>query len=522
MEGAKKTVKTAGFMIIATLLAKFMGMYRDVLFAALYGTSAEAVAYMTASRIPLLFFDIALGSAISSSFIPVFNEFLQKGKKEEAEEFSNSFLNIIFLITTVLCALGILLRSPIVNFLGSGLAEPVKMLSGGLVAVMFPSMVFTALAYSLTGVLQSFGSFNAPAAISLVSNGIMVSYLLIFGNRFGIFGVSVAMLVAWSFQLFVLIPSLLKNKYQYKLKINFKNPGLKKALFLALPILVSSWVQPINTMVNMFLASFIEEGQAVSALEYANKLYIIFVGVLTYAVSNLIFPSISRLAADGNQKEAFGGVVQSAISIVLFVLVPIMLVFLTEHTEIIRFVYERGEFGPQQTKMTALALFWYSFGMLGFGLQEMLNKAFYAEQNGKTPMLISVIGILLNVLLSFLLVRGIGLGISGLPMAASVSANFIAITLAVILNRKYPIFNRAFFKNLLKIFVSGAVMSAVILFVKQILAFGDGFIGRFLTLVVPAAIGGVIYLICVAILRTEEFKMLLELFRKGRDEADGE
>lgn len=522
MEGAKKTVKTAGFMIIATLLAKFMGMYRDILFAALYGTGAEAVAYMTASRIPLLFFDIALGSAISSSFIPVFNEFLQKGKKEEAMEFSNSFLNIICLITTALCALGILLRSPIVNLLGSGLAEPVKALSAGLVAVMFPSMVFTALAYSLTGVLQSFGSFNAPAAISLVSNGIMVGYLLVFGNRFGIHGVALAMLIAWSFQLFVLIPSLIKNNYQYKLKINFKNPGLKKALFLALPILVSSWVQPINTMVNMFLASFIEEGQAVSALDYANKLYIIFVGVLTYAVSNLIFPSISRLAADGNKKEEFVGLMQSAISIVLFVLLPIMLVFLTEHVEIIRFVYERGAFGPHQTQMTATALFWYSFGMLGYGLQEMLNKAFYAEQNGKTPMLVSVIGILLNVVLSFVLVRGLRTGIKGLPMAASIAANFIAVVLAVILNRKYPIFNRAFFGNLLKTFVSGALMCAVILFVKNVLVFGEDLIGRFLTLLVPSAAGGTIYLVCAALLRTEEFGMVLKLFKKGRENTDGE
>ena len=145
MNGAKKTIKTAGFMVFATLLAKFMGMYRDILFAALYGTGAEAVAYSTASRIPLLFFDIALGSAISSSFIPVFNEFLQRGKKEEAAEFSNSFLNIIFLITGFLCAVGILFRGPIVNLLGSGLQPQVKALAESLVVIMFPSMIFTAL-----------------------------------------------------------------------------------------------------------------------------------------------------------------------------------------------------------------------------------------------------------------------------------------------------------------------------------------------------------------------------------------
>lgn len=516
MNGVKKTIKTAGFMIAATLLAKVMGMYRDILFAALYGTGAEAVAYSTASRIPLLFFDIALGSAISSSFIPVFNEFLQKGKKEEATEFSNSFLNIIFLITGFLCALGIFFRGPIVNLLGSGLQPQVKALAESLVVIMFPSMVFTALAYSLTGVLQSYGSFNAPAAISLVSNGIMVGYLLIAKDRFGIHGVSIAMLIAWAFQLIVLLPSLAKKKYRYRPMINFHNPGLKKALFLALPILVSSWVQPINTMVNMYLASFLNGGQAVSALDYANKLYIIFVGVLTYAVSNLIFPSISRLAADADKKNEFTEIVKTAIGSVLFILLPIMIVFLTKRVEIVRLVYERGAFGPEQTKITSTALLWYSFGMLGYGMQEMLNKAFYAGQNGKTPMRVSMAGIALNVALSFLFVKAFDLGIAGLPMAASVAANFIAVVLAVLLNKNYKVFDKLFFLNFGKLIISGAAMVLVVFFTQGLISFSDSLIGRFMTLLVPLAAGFVVYLIAAFALKTDEVRQVQQLITKGR------
>lgn len=514
MNGKTKTIKTAGFMIAVTLLAKFMGMYRDILFASLYGTGAEAIAYATASRIPLLFFDIALGSAISSSFIPVFNEFLQKGKKEEATEFSNSFLNIIFLITTVLCTLGILLRGPIVNLLGSGLAEPVKLLAGNLVAIMFPSMIFTALAYSLTGVLQSYGSFNAPAAISFVSNGIMVGYLFFAKDRFGIVGVSWAMLVAWTFQLVVLIPSLVKKKYRYRPWINFKNPGLKKALFLALPILISSWVQPINTMVNMFLASFINDGQAVSALDYANKLYIIFVGVLTYAVSNLIFPSISRLAAEKEKKNEFVEIMKTAIGSVLFILIPIMIVFLMQRVEIIRFVYERGAFGAEQTSLTSTALLWYSFGMLGYGMQEILNKAFYAGQNGKTPMRVSVVGIGVNVALSFLFVRVFHLGIAGLPMAASIASNLIAIVLAIILNGRYKIFDKSFFLNFLKFVICGTSMAAVLFLVRGVCDFSDSFFGKMFTFGVPAFVGLLIYLVLAFVLHTDETKYAVQLLKK--------
>ena len=353
-------------------------------------------------------------------------------------------------------------------------------------------------------------------AISLVSNGIMEGYLFIVKDRFGIHGVSVAMLVAWAFQLIVLLPSLVKKQYRYRPLIHFKNPGLKKALFLALPILVSSWVQPINTMVNMFLASFLNDGQAVSALDYANKLYIIFVGVLTYAVSNLIFPSISRLAADGKQKDAFCGIVKTAVGSVLFTLLPIMVIFLTERVEIVRLVYERGAFGAEQTAITSTALLWYSFGMLGYGMQEMLNKAFYAGQNGKTPMRVSVTGIALNVALSFLFVRAFGLGIAGLSMAASVAANFIAVVLAVRLNQTYKIFDKAFFINFGKCLLSGVLMTAVIFLTRGLVSFSDSFSGRFFTLLVPSAAGFVVYLIAAFVLQTDEVKQLLQMVTKGR------
>ena len=519
MNGEKKTLKTAGFMIIATLLAKFMGMYRDILFAALYGTSGEAIAYQTASRIPLLFFDIALGTAISSSFIPVFNEYLGKGEKEKATEFSNSFLNIIFLITAVICAVGVIFRGPIVGLLGSGLAPEVKMLSSQLVAIMFPSMIFTALAYSLTGVLQSYGEFNAPAAISLVSNGLMVVYLLVAKDSLGIHGVSIAMLVAWAFQLIVLIPSLIKKKYSYRPKINFKNEGLIKALKLAIPILISSWVQPINTMVNMFLASFLNGGQAVSALEYANKLYIIFVGVITYAISNLIFPSISRLAAEKDKKQEFTEVLKTAIGSVLYILLPIMIVFVLKRTEVVRLVYERGAFGAEQTALTSTALLWYSAGMMGYGLQEMLNKAFYAEQNGKTPMQVSVIGIALNIALSFVFVRVLGAGIAGLPSAASIASVFMALVLAVLLSRRYRIFDKDFITNFVKIIASGALMVAVMLAMTGI-RFSGGFIGKFLALAVPSGVGCIVYVIVSFVLRTNETKAILNIFRKRSDNRE--
>lgn len=167
---------------------------------------------------------------------------------------------------------------------------------------------------------------------------------------------------------------------------------------------------------------------------------------------------------------------KTAIGSVLFILIPIMVVFLMQRVEIIRFVYERGAFGPEQTHLTSTALLWYSFGMLGYGMQEILNKAFYAGQNGKTPMRVSVVGIGVNVALSFLLVRAFHLGIAGLPMAASLASNLIAVVLAIILNRQYKIFDKPFFLNFSKFVICGTAMAAILFLVRKACVFSNSFL----------------------------------------------
>ncbi|MBR5236825.1 MAG: murein biosynthesis integral membrane protein MurJ [Clostridia bacterium] len=515
MSNVKKIIKTAGFMILATLLSKVAGMGREILFASLYGTGGQAAAFLTASRIPLLFFDITLGAAISSSFIPVFNEYLEKDEKEEAMAYANSFINAIFLVTGFLCILGIVFARPIAGWIGSGLASAEKELAAQLVIILFPTMILTGLAYALTGLLQSLGEFNVPAAISLVSNLLMMLYLLFAGDRFGIHGVAWAMLIAWGFQILVQLPALRKKKFRYRPILHLRSASMKKTIILALPILISSWVQPINSTVNIYLASFLNEGQAVAALDYANKLYIIFVGVLTYAVSNLIFPSISRLAA-GDHQEEFAALIGKAVKIVLAVILPVMTLFLLLRVPIVRLVYERGEFGAQSTALTASALLFYSMGMAGYAMTEILNKGFYALKDGKTPMFVAMGGILVNILLSFLFVRGLGSGLEGLALAASIAANGIGIVLLVLLNKRLHIVHMGDVINAAKLFASAAIMGAVVYMVSHYLIFDTSFVGKMLNFIVPSVVGIFLYMLLLFVFKTEESQDLIKLV--GRKE----
>lgn len=504
----KASAFTAGFMVAATLMAKLCGMLRDILMANLYGTSTDAsMAFSAASRIPLLFFDIALGSAVTSAFIPVFNEYIAKKEEDKAFDFANCFINLIILITVVLSLIGIVFSRQVAIVFAGGLQEDALALSSLLIKILFPTIIFTGIAYCFVGVLQSYGEFLIPAIISLVSNGILILYIMIFGDKFGIIGVAVAMLVAWASQCFVQLPSLIKMKYKYRPTLNFKNDGIKKVCLLALPIIFSTWMQPINTMINIRLASSLNGGEAMTALDYANKLYIILVGVFTFTATNLIFPSLSRASA-GDEGAKFNSIMVKSIRYVVFIIAPVMIGFLLLSKPIIRLFYERGQFDAQSTALTSTALFCYSFGMLGFGMQEMANKGFYALQDGKTPMKVAVLGIGVNIGLSVLLVLGFKVGLGGLAVSASVSANIIGFSLLYKLHKRTGgILTKDFFVFSFKIVLSVTIMGAIVFVTGRI----SQNYGKLLSVALPVIAGALSYFIACVLFKVDEIGELLKI-----------
>lgn len=500
---------TASFLVAATLLAKLCGMLRDIVIAGMYGTGTnEAIAFSTASRIPLLFFDIALGSAVTSAFIPIFNEYLENDGRERAVRFSNGFINLVLVITLAMTVVGTVFSDEFVRLIAGGYDGEKILLASSLVKIMFPTIIFTGLAYCFVGILQSFGEFYVPAIISLVSNGLLIIYLLVFRDKFGVHGVAAAMLVAWSAQFLVQIPALRKMKYSYKPVLNLHDDGIKKVCSLALPIIVSTWVQPINTMVNIRLASSMAGGSAVTALDYANKLYIILVGVFTFAITNLIFPSLSRAVAKGDDAQ-YSSTVRRAVRYVIFIITPVMAGFLLMSTPIIRLFYERGAFGADSTSLTATALFFYSLGMLGYGIQEICNKSFYALHDGKTPMRISMCGIALNVALSLAFVLIGGQGHWALAFSASIAANVIGFSMLFVLNKKKKILNRSVGVFSLKIAAATVVMTVCAYGAKC--ALGSLADSKIIGLAVPACVGAVSYVICCVLLRVNELTDIISL-----------
>ena len=516
-EKGNQAVKTVSFMMLITLFGKILGLVREQLLAANYGTEMEAAAFLLASRIPRTFFDVIFASAISASFIPIFVEYLQKYGKEEAYRLANRFITVISTVTIVMMLAGMALAEPLTQLIAPGYDGTTAQLCVSLLRMLFPTMLFTAVAFSFVGILQSLDEFNIPAALSVASNGVLILYYIFFNDKFGIYGLTIAFLIGWAMQAIMQIPSLHKKGYRYKPDFHFKDEGLKKIGKLMLPVMVSTWIQPINFMVNTRFASQLANGSVtngelgVSALEYANNLYTIIVGVFVLAIANMVFPKFSRMTED---KKEFGLAVRGTLKAMIFLLIPMTVGLMALAEPVVTLIYKRGEFDLLATELTSAALFFFALGMVGYGVQNILSRAFYANQDGKTPFYSGLVSIIINAVLCWLLLKPMGIG--GLALAAAVSSTAAAAVLMVPAVKQYPdILDKSLVGQVGKMVLAAAGMLALVLGCKHILYPLTGrLLGQIILLCVCGGVGVVSYMIFAKILRIEESDFVFDMVKK--------
>jgi len=454
-------LKTAGFMAIATLLAKMCGLLRETLIAAYFSTGSEGSAYLAATQLPMTLFDIVIGGVISASFIPIFNDILEKKDKKSAMEFANRFVMLILTITVLISVLGIIFSDTLIGLMAPGFDETTRNLSAQLSAIMFPMIIFTGLAFSFVGILQTFGEFNIPALMSLISNLAVIAYFPLLGKKFGVYGLSGAMLFSWSLQVFVQIPSLKKFGFSFKPTFKLWNDDIKRALLLAGPMLISTWVQPLYSIVNTRIASGIEG--AVPVLNYANRLYIVVTGVFSFVVTNLVFPKLSR-ANSAQKNEETNTLIVSSLKAVTMVILPIMAVFITLSKPIITVIYDHGKFDA--VAITSAVLACYSTGMIGMSVNEVLSKSFFSMQNSKTPMMNALISMVFNIIFAYVLSEFFG--VCGLALAAA-GGSWVNAGLNYVCMRKKrgKLFSKLDLIDIIKVIAASIAMAAVVWILYQ-------------------------------------------------------
>lgn len=508
----KNHMKTVGLIMVITLLGKVLGLVRDMFLGHNFATGMEGAAFQVASRIPRTFFDSIFASAISASFIPVFNSRLEQQGKEDAFRLSSSFFTWVGLLTCVMSLLGMALAEPLVGLLADGFDPETAKLCASLLRLLFPTVFFTGVAFSMVGVLQSLGQFNIPAAMSVVSNGIIIVYYLFFCRKFGIYGLCWAFLLGWAAQALIQVPWLHQNGFRYRPSL--RHPGLKPVFLLMLPVMVSTWIQPVNQLISTRFATHLFSGAGASAMDYANTLYTMIAGILVLSITNVMFPEMSRLNTEGKHKE-LGTLITDSLRGMLFLLLPMTAGLLILATPLVRLLYEWKSWTAFSTGITARALRLMSLGMVGYGVQNLLSRAFYAGQDGKTPMISGIVSILVNLGLCWGLSER--LDVAGLSFATAASSMVAAVILLVPTVRRYKDqWDRALWLGLFKMLAATGVMSLAVLgsYRALLAVLSDGLLGRVLLLGVPTVCGMLVYFLAALLLKLPELSGVLRRFKK--------
>ncbi|MGE4483473.1 MAG: murein biosynthesis integral membrane protein MurJ [Oscillospiraceae bacterium] len=515
-------VKTVSLMMIITIAGKLMGLWRDRLLSINYGTGIETNAFLMASRIPRVFFDAVFASAIAASFIPVFNEYMVKKGEREARDFAGNFITVMGFLSLILTALGMAFAPQLTAFFADGYDAPTAALCTSLTRLMFPTVLFTGIAYCFVGIIQSMDEFNLPAAISLVSNSIIIIYYYTLNEKFGIFGLAGAFLIAWLMQALVQMPYLKTHGYKYKPSLSFRSEGMKKVFTLMLPVMVSTWVLPINQTINGKFASRLFDGAGVSAIEFSNNLYLIIVGVFVLSVTNFIFPRLSRMSS-GSEGEAFRQTISDAMHSSLFIVIPLMAGLMALSRPIVELIYGGGEFGDFSVGITSRALLFVALGMVGYTVQAVLSRVFFAQQNGRIPLVAGIFSIAVNIVLCMLLIDRFD--VAGLSVASAISCTVNAVILAMPLKKRGMNFlTRDFLIDMAKIIFSTLVMTAAVLLIKPLTAgLMQGKPGQALTVVLSAMAGVSVYAAISVVLRIPEAKaaagLVGKFLKRGEDGA---
>ena len=513
-ERRNSAAKTVSFVMALTLAGKVLGLYRDRLLAIHYSTGPAANAFFTASRIPRVFFDAVFASAIAACFIPVFSEHLEKRGREEAFRFAGGFITVIALLTGALTLVGMAFPQPLVALFADYSDPPTTALAVSLTRVMFPTVIFSGVAFSLVGVLQAQDHFTAPALMSAVSNLVIIGYFFALDGEFGIYGLAGAYLVGWLLQGVIQGPPLVRLGFRYRPSWDVHSEGMKKVFALMGPVMVSTWVQPINQAVNSRFGSQLYEGAGVAALEYASNLYLVIAGTFILSVTNVIFPRLSRLTAGGREGE-FRTTIQQTLRISLFLVLPMSAGLMAVARPLISLIYGGGKFDDFSTGITASALSWMALGMAGYAVQNILSRAYFARQEGRVPLVAGGVSILVNIALCLALAERFS--VAGLALSSAVSAGVYALLLLLPLQRSEGrMLDRAALTNLLKMTAAAGAMGLCVWTALRAAAplLPAGKLGEIFCLGLCTGLGVTVYFLLTLVLQVEEAKLALSFIWK--------
>lgn len=506
----------AGTVMIAYVFSSVINLAKGVVILRAFGTGMENEAFWAANRVSEVLFNLVAGGALASAFIPTFSSFLARKQKENAWKLASAIINLVFIIISLLAVLAAIFAPQVVRYiLAPGFVDdPEKFqLTVQLLRIILPSTVIFSISGLIMGILNAHQSFLFPAlAPSMYSLG-MIFGVLFLSPSMGIFGLAWGVVLGASFHLIVQLPKLFKLGGNYWPVLGLNNSAVREVGTLMLPRLAGVAVVQLNFLVNTNLASRYSEG-SVTGLTYGFTLMLMPLMLIAQAIAIASLPTFSAQAALGKLDEMRNSL-STALRAVFMLSIPAAVGMIILRYPLIKVLYENGTtFTTESTELVAWALLWYTVGLVGHSAVEILSRAFYAMKDTKTPVVVGVIAMSINIMLSILLgslfLRIGWLAIGGLALANSIATGLESIVLLIILRKRMNgLEGRKIFILLVKVTVAVSLMGIAIGWLVNSVALSDG-----VTLVIGAILGGGLYAGLLLALRVEDFTVLVKYFMR--------
>lgn len=498
--------------MFAIVFGQLIGLTRGIIVANVFGASIELDSFYAANRVSETLFLLVAGGALGSAFIPTFTALLTKGDKDAAWRLASALANAVVLTLSLLAALIALFAPQVVHYaLAPGFsAKPeIFALTVSLLRIQLISAVLFGLGGLIVGILNAHQVFLIPALTPAVYQLGIILGAIFLAPSMGIYGLAWGVIVGAVFYLVIQIPSLLKQKGIYTPSLELHNPNTRQVILLMLPRLLGVAVVQLNFWVNTNLASRMEEEGSVASLTYGFMLMLMAQAAIAQSVAIAAMPTFSAQHALGKLDEMRASLA-AALRGIFLMAVPASIGLMILRKPLISFLYQRGEFDERDVQLVAWALLWYAAGLVGHSIMEVLTRAFYAQQDTKTPVLIGTVAMGLNVVFSVLFSRyfeSIGwYALGGLALANSLATALEATALFIFMRRRLNgIEGKSLLDGAWRVGLAGLGMAIGLLIWLQLSAG----MSRWLITLGGVALGAVIYLAGVVILKVPEIRTII-------------
>jgi putative peptidoglycan lipid II flippase len=518
--GRSGLISSTLFVMGATLLSRILGVVRDIVLSNQFGTSDQYGAYTAAFRIPDTLYLLIIGGALGSSLIPVFSRFLGQGDQANAWRLANTVVNYSMVVLTISTVLAWIFAPFIVStLLAPNFPEDTKNLTIELTRLLLIQPLFMGLGGIALALLNGSENFVWPALAPLVYNFSIIAGALFLAGPFGIHGVAFGVIFGALLYLIVQLPALFRLGFYWRPTLDRDTPGAGQVLKALGPRLLGQAAFQANFFIATNLGSRLDQGpERVSAFTYAYQLFMLPHGVFAISLATVAFPAMARFLGENNltgMKQAMMGSLRQ----VLFLTLPAALGLGILARPIVTTLYESGKFTSESTNLVSITVLCFSFGLVSYGMVEILTRGFYALHDTKTPVIIALVTVGLNLVLSMFLIGPLQQG--GLALALALSTTGEMILLYWFLTRQIgplaPGDSDSFLLTVFKIGIAADLMGIVLLVglrVLQVPLENGGKLGALLVTILLVGIGGAVYAGTAYMLKLEELRSVVRRFVK--------